>query len=190
MGKDKHARGLDALKGLKNRVPAAAPSRPRIVIPAQPAEPDDATLFRREVGRIQPLKADDHAEIARPKPAPLPRPQTFEPAPETPFLGASNSAWTVDFAGGNALGTHRQAKAALRLVRVSANEEVLPRALALASPPRAPARQRQPVVPVGSVRPAAPTPISDVVTINRPLVPVTPPPINFFPPPPSGPHCR
>lgn len=84
MGKDKHARGLDALKGLKNRVPAAAPSRPRIVIPAQPAEPDDATLFRREVGRIQPLKADDHAEIARPKPAPLPRPQTFEPAPETP----------------------------------------------------------------------------------------------------------
>ena len=64
---------------------------------------------------------------------------------ETPFLGASNSAWTVDFAGGNALGTHRQAKAALRLVRVSANEEVLPRALALASPPRAPARQRQPL---------------------------------------------
>ena len=109
---------------------------------------------------------------------------------ETPFLGASNSAWTVDFAGGNALGTHRQAKAALRLVRVSANEEVLPRALALASPPRAPARQRQPVVPVGSVRPAAPTPISDVVAINRPLVPVTPPPINFFAPPPSGPHCR
>ena len=32
--------------------------------------------------------------------------------------------------------------------------------------------------------------ISDVVTINRPLVPVTPPPINFFAPPPSGPHCR
>ena len=109
---------------------------------------------------------------------------------ETPFLGASNPAWTVDFAGGNALGTHRQAKAALRLVRVSANDEVLPRALALASPPRAPARQRQPVVHVGSVRRAAPTPISDVVTINRPLVPVTPPPINFFPPPPSGPHCR
>ena len=84
MGKDKHARGLEALKSLKNRVPAAAPSRPKIIVPPAPAEPDDATLFRREVARVQPLKADDHAEIARPKPAPLPRPQTFEPAPETP----------------------------------------------------------------------------------------------------------
>lgn len=42
MGKDKHGQGLEALKILKNRVPAAAPSRPRIVVPAAPAEPDDS----------------------------------------------------------------------------------------------------------------------------------------------------
>ncbi len=84
MGKDKHGKGLEALKTLKNRVPAAAPSRPKIEVPAAPAEPDDATLFRREVGRIQPLKADDHADLARPRPAPLPRPKTIEPEPEAP----------------------------------------------------------------------------------------------------------
>ncbi len=84
MGKDKHGKGLEALKTLKNRVPAAATSRPKIEVPAAPAEPDDATLFRREVGRIQPLKADDHADLARPRPAPLPRPKTIEPEPEAP----------------------------------------------------------------------------------------------------------
>ena len=51
---------------------------------AAPAEPDDATLFRREVGRIQPLRADDHADLAHPRPAPLPRPKTIEPEPEAP----------------------------------------------------------------------------------------------------------
>ena len=84
MGKDKHARGLEALKSLKNRVPAAAPSRPKIIVPPAPAEPDDATLFRREVARVQPLKADDHAELARPRPVPLPRPKTIEIEPEAP----------------------------------------------------------------------------------------------------------
>jgi DNA-nicking Smr family endonuclease len=84
MGKDKHARGLEALKSLKNRVPAAAPSRPKIIVPPAPAEPDDATLFRREVARVQPLKADDHAELARPRPVPLPRPKTIEVEPEAP----------------------------------------------------------------------------------------------------------
>lgn len=84
MGKDKHARGLEALKSLKNRVPAAAPSRPKISVPPALAEPDDATLFRREVARVQPLKADDHAELARPRPVPLPRPKTIEVEPEAP----------------------------------------------------------------------------------------------------------
>lgn len=84
MGKDKHARGLEALKSLKNRVPAAAPSRPKIIVPPAPAEPDDATLFRREVARVLPLKADDHAELARPRPVPLPRPKTIEVEPEAP----------------------------------------------------------------------------------------------------------
>lgn len=84
MGKDKHARSLEALKSLKNRVPAAAPSRPKISVPPALAEPDDATLFRREVARVQPLKADDHAELARPRPVPLPRPKTIEVEPEAP----------------------------------------------------------------------------------------------------------
>ena len=84
MGKDKHGKGLEALKTLKNRVPAAAPSRPRIIVPPAPVEPDDTTLFRREVSRVQPLKADDHAELARPRPAPLPRPKAIEAEPEAP----------------------------------------------------------------------------------------------------------
>ena len=84
MGKDKHARGLEALKSLKNRVPAAAPSRPKIIVSPLPVEPDDATLFRREVGSVQALKADDHADLARPRPAPLPRPKLIEAEPEAP----------------------------------------------------------------------------------------------------------
>ena len=84
MGKDKHGKGLEALKTLKNRVPAAAPSRPKIIVSPLPVEPDDATLFRREVARVQPLKADDHAELARPRPVPLPRPKTIEIEPEAP----------------------------------------------------------------------------------------------------------
>ena len=84
MGKDKHGMGLEALKTLKGRVRAAAPSRPKIVVPPAPVEPDDATLFRREVGRVRVLKADDHAELARPRPAPLPRPKAVEAEPEAP----------------------------------------------------------------------------------------------------------
>ena len=84
MGKDKHGKGLEALKTLKNRVPAAAPSRPKIIVSPLPVEPDDATLFRREVGSVQALKADDHADLARPRPAPLPRPKLIEAEPEAP----------------------------------------------------------------------------------------------------------
>ena len=82
MGKDKHGKGLEALKTLKGHVPAAAPSRPKIVVPPAPVEPDDATLFRREVGRVRALKADDHAELTRPRPAPIPRPKIIEAEPE------------------------------------------------------------------------------------------------------------
>lgn len=59
-------------------------SRRNRVAPPVPVEPDDATLFRREVARVQPLKADDHAELARPRPVPLPRPKTIEIEPEAP----------------------------------------------------------------------------------------------------------
>lgn len=93
MGKDKRKAGLDALKALRDRVPNSvlktviAPpvvAAPRGPAGQTPAEPDDATLFRSQIGRIQPLKADAHAELARPKPAPVPRPRRAEPEPEAP----------------------------------------------------------------------------------------------------------
>ena len=83
MGKDKRNSGLDALKALRDRVPnsvlktviarpATKPAPGKAAPP--PDELDDAALFRAQVGRIQPLRADNHADLARPKPAPTPRP--------------------------------------------------------------------------------------------------------------------
>lgn len=93
MGKDKRNSGLDALKALRDRVPnsvlktviarpAPKPASGKAAPP--PDEPDDAALFRAQVGRIQPLRADNHADLARPKPAPKPRPKVIEPEPEAP----------------------------------------------------------------------------------------------------------
>jgi DNA-nicking Smr family endonuclease len=78
MGKDKRNTGLDALKAIKNRVPSAISPRPKPAIKAAPVEPDDTTLFRSEVGRIQPLRSAGQAELGIPKPAPVPRPKIVE----------------------------------------------------------------------------------------------------------------
>ena len=103
MSNRKQPSGLDALKAIRGHVPnsvlktvigrpgpatGAAPAKtsrsPASTEPAPPAEPDDGELFRRQVGRIQPLKTAAHAEIARPKPAPAPRPRQLGPEPEAP----------------------------------------------------------------------------------------------------------
>ncbi|MDD2668316.1 Smr/MutS family protein [Zoogloea sp.] len=84
MGKDKRSTGLDALKALRNRVPSAISPRPKPAVQAAPAEPDDSTLFRSEVGRIQPLRNARQAELGIPKPAPVPRPQIVEAEADTP----------------------------------------------------------------------------------------------------------
>ncbi|MBS0344911.1 MAG: Smr/MutS family protein [Proteobacteria bacterium] len=92
MSKDKRPTGLDALKAIRHQVPnstlktvitrpAAAPARPAATEP--PAE-DDAAFFRKQVGALQPVRGQDRAEIARPKPTPKPRPQIIEPEPEMP----------------------------------------------------------------------------------------------------------
>ncbi len=93
MGKDKRNAGLDALKALRDRVPNSVlktviarpspkPAAGKVTSPTE--EPDDAALFRAQVGRIQPLRADNHADLARPKPAPTPRPKVVESTPEAP----------------------------------------------------------------------------------------------------------
>lgn len=103
MSHRKQPSGLDALKAIRDRVPnsvlktvigrprpatGTAPAKtsksPETSGPATPAEPDDGALFRSQVGRIQPLKTAAHAEIARPKPAPVPRPRQLGPEPEAP----------------------------------------------------------------------------------------------------------
>jgi DNA-nicking Smr family endonuclease len=84
MGKDKRNTGLDALKAIKSRVPSAISPRPKPAIKAVPVEPDDTTLFRSEVGRIQPLRSAGQAELGIPKPAPVPRPKTVEAEIEAP----------------------------------------------------------------------------------------------------------
>lgn len=91
MGKDKHNAGLDALKAIKKQVPssvvvkalAGKPRRaPEVASPS--AEPDEAGLFRQQVGAVQPVRGGGQADIARPRPAPVPRPRLAEPEPEAP----------------------------------------------------------------------------------------------------------
>lgn len=91
MAKDKHKAGLDALKAIKKQVPASVvvkalagkPRRtPQALAPA--AEPDEAGLFRQQVGEVQPIRGGGQADLARPRPAPVPRPRLAEPEPETP----------------------------------------------------------------------------------------------------------
>jgi DNA-nicking Smr family endonuclease len=93
MGKDKRNSGLDALKALRDRVPNSvlktviarpAPQPAPAKAAAAPEEPDAAALFRAQVGRVQPLRADNHADLARPKPTPTPRPRVVEPDAEAP----------------------------------------------------------------------------------------------------------
>ena len=91
MGKDKQNAGLDALKAIKKQVPssvvvkalAGKPRRaPEVASPS--AEPDEAGLFRQQVGAVQPVRGGGQADIARPRPAPVPRPRLAEPEPEAP----------------------------------------------------------------------------------------------------------
>ena len=91
MGKDKHNAGLDALKAIRKQVPssvvvktiAGKPRRtPDAVSP--PAEPDEAGLFRQQVGAVQPVRGSGQADISRPRPAPVPRPRPADPEPEAP----------------------------------------------------------------------------------------------------------
>ena len=91
MAKDKHKAGLDALKAIKKQVPASVvvkalagkPRRtPQALGPA--AEPDEAGLFRQQVGVVQPVRGGGQADISRPRPAPVPRPRSAEPEPEAP----------------------------------------------------------------------------------------------------------
>jgi len=91
MGKDKHNAGLDALKAIKKQVPSsvvvkALAGKPRRApeVASPPAEPDEAGLFRQQVGTVQPVRGGGQADIARPRPAPVPRPRLAEPEPEAP----------------------------------------------------------------------------------------------------------
>lgn len=91
MGKDKHNAGLDALKAIRKQVPSKAvvkalAGKPRRAPEAAspPAEPDEASLFRQQVGAVQPVRSGAQADLARPKPAPVPRPRLAEPEPEAP----------------------------------------------------------------------------------------------------------
>ena len=91
MGKDKHNAGLDALKAIKKQVPSsvvvkALAGKPRRVpeVTSPSAEPDEAGLFRQQVGAVQPVRGGGQADIARPRPAPVPRPRLAEPEPEAP----------------------------------------------------------------------------------------------------------
>jgi DNA-nicking Smr family endonuclease len=91
MGKDKHNAGLDALKAIKKQVPSsvvvkALAGKPRRApeVASPPAEPDEAGLFRQQVGAVQPVRGGGHADIARPRPAPVPRPRLAGPEPEAP----------------------------------------------------------------------------------------------------------
>lgn len=90
MGKDKRNTGLDALKAIRRAVPASSVVKalagrpPRAPAPPPATEPDDADLFRREIGAVQPLRDDGHAAIERPRPAPMPRPRGIETEPEAP----------------------------------------------------------------------------------------------------------
>lgn len=91
MGKDKHNAGLDALKAIRKQVPSgvvvkALAGKPRRA-PEEvsvPAEPDDAGLFRQQVGAVQPVRGGGQADISRPRPAPVPRPQPAQPESEAP----------------------------------------------------------------------------------------------------------
>ena len=95
MTKRSQLSGLDALKAIRDRVPnsvlktvIAGPKPTAPARPAPPDEPDDAALFRSQIGRVQPLRSDGHADVSRPKPAPLPRPKSTEPEPEAPRRAA------------------------------------------------------------------------------------------------------
>lgn len=91
MGKDKHNAGLDALKAIRKQLPSsvvvkALAGKPRRApeVASPPAEPDEAGLFRQQVGAVQPVRGGGQADIARPRPAPVPRPRLAEPEPEAP----------------------------------------------------------------------------------------------------------
>ena len=91
MGKDKHNAGLDALKAIKKQVPSsvvvkALAGKPRRApeVASPPAGPDEAGLFRQQVGTVQPVRGGGQADIARPRPAPVPRPRLAEAEPEAP----------------------------------------------------------------------------------------------------------
>ncbi|MDD3353865.1 Smr/MutS family protein [Zoogloea sp.] len=92
MGKDKRNSGLDALKAIRRQVPAksvamALAGKPRRHVPARVPdleEADETALFRKQVGPVQPIQGGNRAEIARPRPTPVPRPQVFEPEPDLP----------------------------------------------------------------------------------------------------------
>jgi len=91
MGKDKQNAGLDALKAIKKQVPSsvvvkALAGKPRRApeVASPPAEPDEAGLFRQQVGTVQPVRGGGQADIARPRPAPVPRPRLAEAEPEAP----------------------------------------------------------------------------------------------------------
>lgn len=102
---------------------------------------------------------------------------------ETPFVNGYNAAWTVDFARGEARGTDRLSKAAVRLVRVAGAVD-MKRELTLAAASSRPpvARHRGP-----TVRAAVPAPISDVIHIGAPQAPPDVPYVTLLPPP--GPTC-
>ena len=94
MGKDKRTGSFDALKALKNRALSPAHARPQILAKAgkpaakadapMDASPDDASLFRAQVGKVQALRAAERADLGRPRPAPVPRPRSTEVEPEAP----------------------------------------------------------------------------------------------------------
>lgn len=85
MRKRNQTSGLDALKAIRQQVPNAtlktvigAPRNEAAAKPVAPAASgptDEAGLFRSEVGKIQPLKTTDRAELGRPRPVPTPRPR-------------------------------------------------------------------------------------------------------------------
>ncbi|QTD45280.1 DUF1566 domain-containing protein [Ottowia testudinis] len=103
---------------------------------------------------------------------------------ETPFVdgdAATDAAWTVDFARGQAQGTDRRALAALRLVRVATGREI---GAADVSTPLAPAKPstRAPAHPSG-VRPGGAPPISDPIVIVNPAPPTGGLPVAMLVPP-------
>lgn len=69
-----------ALAALRGKLPAGAPEKPAAArVDRQPADADDSALFRNTLGDVTPIASDNRAEIARERPAPMPRPRVIEP---------------------------------------------------------------------------------------------------------------